>query len=213
MTQGCPSAADSAGTALGARQPAPLLAEGEIARLTAQMAAGHEAAYRQFFDLYYHRLHRYLIVVCAGQEELARDALQGALLRVARHARRFDSEEAFWQWLAVLARSAARDEQRKQRRYGSFLERFFRARPPEEPAVSPAQAESQLETLLAAQLALLPAEDRALVEAKYLAGQPVKALAQAAGTTEKALESRLGRLRQKLKTALLAALKHEKDAG
>src|SRR5207245_760424 len=65
------------------------------------MAEADEDAYSMFHELYFHRLLRYLLVVTGGQEEAAREALQLALLRVVRHIRRFDLEEAFWCWPAA----------------------------------------------------------------------------------------------------------------
>src|SRR5206468_7284685 len=88
------------------------------------VAKGDEGAYRQFHEAYFGRLLGYLRVV-TGDEQLAREALQATLLRVVRHARRFESEEAFWSWLTVLARSSAADERRRSNRYASFLDRFF----------------------------------------------------------------------------------------
>ena len=41
----------------------------------------------------------------------------------------FESEEVFWSWLKAVARSAARDTNRKQRRYAALLERFSLANP------------------------------------------------------------------------------------
>jgi len=78
------------------------------------MAGGDEAAYRQFYDAYFDRLLRYLLVVTGGNEEAAREALQLALVRVVRHVKTFETEEKFWSWLTVLARSAFADESRKR---------------------------------------------------------------------------------------------------
>src|SRR5687767_970770 len=96
-----------------------------IVQLTSRMLGGSEEAYREFYRLYGHRLFRYLIVVTSGQEERSKDALQQTLLRVVRHIRRFDSEEEFWSWLTVLARSAATDQKRRERSYMMLLGRFF----------------------------------------------------------------------------------------
>lgn len=180
-----------------------------VAELTRRMAAGDEAAYRRFHDLYVDRLARYLLVVAGGDEHAMREALQGALGRVVRHVRVFEDEAVFWSWLTVLARSAHADERRKRRRYRTFLERF--AWHAESVAAGPeaAQAEARLAEVLAAGLAALPADERALLEAKYTERQPVRALAEQLGTTEKAVESRLTRARLKLKALVLEGLRHE----
>lgn len=174
------------------------------------MAEGEEAAWRQFHELYFHRLLRYLLVVSGGREEAARDALQAALLRAVRHVRRFDREEVFWSWLTVLARSALVDDDRKRRRYRALLDRFFQ-RESASPAPAPPDpgADARLLGLLEANLAALPAEDRALLDQKYLAGTSVRAIAHAAGATEKSVESRLVRIRRHLRELILAQLNHD----
>jgi RNA polymerase sigma factor (sigma-70 family) len=61
-------------------------------------------------------------------------------------------------------------------------------------------------------LATLPVEDRALLEMKYFERLSVSCIAAKLQTTEKAVESRLTRVRQKLKLAVLADLKHGSQA-
>ena len=95
-----------------------------VLELTRGLAAGEEAAYRRFFDEYLDRLTRYLLVVSRGNEQATRDALPLLLDRVVKHVRPFPSEEVFWSWLTVLARSALVDETRKRGRYFAFLARF-----------------------------------------------------------------------------------------
>ena len=96
----------------------------DIAALTHRMAKGDEWAYHTFYDAYFHRLSRYLLVVTAGDEDAAREAIQATLVRVVRHIKPFPDEAVFWSWLTVLARSALCDQTRKRRRYLAFLGRF-----------------------------------------------------------------------------------------
>jgi DNA-directed RNA polymerase specialized sigma24 family protein len=112
------------------------------------MTVGDEMAWRMFYDTYFDRLWRYLLVVASGNEDAAREALQGALVRATRHIKVFHSETVFWSWLTVLARSALADETRKRRRYFSFLDRFTRHASVENDGVSDAEIESRLRTLL-----------------------------------------------------------------
>lgn len=181
----------------------------QIEALTRAMAGGDEAAYREFYDAYFDRLLRYLLVVTGGQEEAAREALQLALLRVVRHVKPFAAEEKFWGWLTVLARSAVADEGRKRRRYFTFLERFTRHQETGPAAMNDGAADEDLRALLASQLTALPADERQLVERKYLLHQSVREIAEGQQTTEKAVESKLSRVRRKLKDAILAKLNHE----
>jgi len=179
--------------------------------LTRRMARGDETAYRLFYDAYFDRLLRYLLVVTGGNEEAAREALQLALVRVVRHVKAFDTEEKFWSWLTVLARSALADESRKRRRYFSFLERFTRHLQTGTVAPDSGEADDQLRALLASNLTALPADERQLVEQKYLLRQSVREIADGRQTTEKAVESKLSRVRRKLKDAVLTGLKNEQS--
>jgi RNA polymerase sigma factor (sigma-70 family) len=96
----------------------------DVVSLTSRLASGEEEAFREFHALYFDRLYQFLLVVARGQEHEAQEALQETMLRVARYARGFETEEAFWSWLKVVARSAARDAGRKQRRYLRLLQNF-----------------------------------------------------------------------------------------
>ncbi len=173
------------------------------------MAAGEEATYYLFYDAYFDRLLRYLLVVTGGNEEAAREALQLALVRVVRHVKAFKSEDKFWSWLTVLARSALVDEARKRRRYFSFLERFTRHQETKMTVTDNGEADERLRTLLDKKLTALPADERRLVEQKYILHQSVREISDGQQTTEKAVESKLSRVRQKIRDAVLAELKNE----
>jgi RNA polymerase sigma-70 factor (ECF subfamily) len=174
--------------------------------LTRRLARGDEAAYREFHHAYFDRLSRYLLVVARGDEQAAREALQGSLIRLARHARVFSDEAIFWSWLTVLARSSLADGRRSSRRYLAFLERFRMHRHVEVDD----RSEGHLEELLAGHLAALSEEERRLIERKYFEHMSVRSIAEASMTTEKAVESSLGRIRRKLKEAVLAELRNER---
>jgi len=181
----------------------------DVALLTRRMVEGDEAAYRTFYDAYVRRLSRYLLVVTAGSEDAARDALQATFVRVVRHVRVFPNETQFWNWLTVLARTALADQRRKQRRYFAFLDRFTQHTRAEAATGDDGAADARLLALLERGLHSLSPDDRELVERKYLGGQNVRDIADGLQTTEKAVESRLVRVRRKLKQALLDGLKHE----
>src|SRR5690606_17797457 len=179
-----------------------------IPALTVRMARGDERAFGEFYDFYFNRLFRYLLVVASGQEEIAREALQLTFVRVARNVRRFGSEAAFWNWLTVLARSSFTDEVRKRNRYQGLLARFFQERPAEI-EVKCHHGGRSFEELLKDEMARLPIEERELLEEKYLHGGTVRKLAADWKMTEKAMESQLLRVRRKLKAAVLERLRNE----
>jgi RNA polymerase sigma-70 factor (ECF subfamily) len=181
----------------------------DVATLTRRMVVGDEMAYRAFYHAYFDRLSRYLLVVAAGNEDAMREALQGTLMRVVRHIKVFQSEDVFWSWLTVLARSAFSDETRKRRRYFSFLERFTRHAAVENDGTSDNRMDERLRNLLERHVASLPPDERKLIEQKYFVRRAVREIAGELQTTEKAVESKLSRIRRKLKDAVLAELNHE----
>jgi RNA polymerase sigma-70 factor (ECF subfamily) len=181
----------------------------DMATLTRRMVKGDEMGYRAFYNAYFDRLSRYLLVVAAGNEDTMRDALQDTLVRVVRHIKVFQSEDVFWSWLTVLAHSAFSDETRKRRRYFSFLERFTRHAAIASDGASGDQTDERLRILLERHVGLLPPDERKLVEQKYFVRRAVREIASELQTTEKAVESKLSRIRRKLKDAVLAELNHE----
>ncbi len=178
----------------------------ETSRLTLEMKRGDEEAFREFFKLYFHRLLGYLMVITRGNETQARDLLQQTMIKVAKHIRESEEQEALWRWLTVLARTSALDEHKKQRRYFGFLERLW-TRQSEE--ASESEPSRNFEQVVRSSLNLLEENDRLLLEAKYLEGRSVREIAESSGESEKGVESRLSRARARLKERLLEELRHE----
>lgn len=179
--------------------------DARIAVLTRRLVTGEEASWRDFHAAYFDRLLRYLLVVCRGDEDAARESLQRALVKIVRHVRRFDRADAWWGWLTVVARSCVVDGVRRQSRYRAVLERYASLF---NPVAEPPQGD-RLPDLLDECLDALPSSERALLTAKYDRGQTTASLAASTGCTEKAMESRLARLRQRLKFQLLQRLRDE----
>lgn len=177
----------------------------DIAHLTRRLVKGDEAAFREFHARYFDRLYQFLLLVARGQEHEAQEALQETLLRVAQYGREFKDEETLWCWLKAVARNAARDGGRKRSRYATLLRNFALGRP-QDNGDSIAPDGDRLSAILTECLDELSPEDRRLVEGKYLEGVTVKELAGRTLLTEKAVESRLGRLRSRLRKALLNQL-------
>jgi RNA polymerase sigma-70 factor (ECF subfamily) len=187
-----------------AMAPSGESSEAAVSSLTRGLATGDEAAFREFHAQYFHRLFRYLIVVAHGDELLARDALQETFVRVARHARRFDDAQAFWDWLAVLGRSSVADGGRRQSRHRRLLALFRHEPPPPAPC-----GEEEALRALDSALALLGESDRALLNRKYNDGCTAQRIAAECGISEGAVESRLVRIRRELRARILKALRHD----
>ena len=181
--------------------PAPLLT------LTTDLARGDDAAWAEFHRHFGPRIFRQLLAATRGDHDLASEALQQTYLRIARHARPCDSEPMFLAWLRVVARSALNDCRRRRLSFWNLLQR--RHADPSGDDDSRATEDDLLAALDDA-LAQLDADDRDLLEAKYLSGADVRSLAAQLMISAKAVESRLSRARAELRRLLLAGIpRHE----
>jgi len=177
----------------------------ELKRLTEAVRAGDEQAFTQFYALYSFELYKYLLVLARGHELDAREVFQTVVIKAARRFEVFHHERHLLAWLRRLARNAYIDLCRAQQRNQKFV-------PLEEHTAElfePAAAKSLLLASFNLAFAELPEPDKELMRAAYLDRRPLQELANESQQTYKALESRLGRLRQKLRTKVLASLENE----
>lgn len=178
--------------------PLPLEGVNEFLALTQGVIAGDDAAATDFFNRYCDRLFRYLIVVARGDEDAARESLSHAMIKAARYMKPMRSDEDIWRWLARLGWTSFIDHCRKgQRRIATM---------PEVRAQSGAPENTELASALNECLADLSLEEREIIERFYFEDQSQAALAAEANSTRKAVESKLARIRQKLRTAILKKL-------
>ena len=183
--------------------PNALNAGPSLADWTRQLAAGDDAAWDWFHGRYYLPLLRYA-AARSGNASAASEVVQLAYLRIARHARPFDDEDGFWGWLCCLVRCAAVDHGRNVTRRAVLLEKFAHWRAAssgEEDSWQPFATDGP--ALAEEALAKLPEEDAALLRRKYYEGCSTNDLAAALGTTPKAIENRLARLRERLREIIL----------
>lgn len=179
---------------------------------TAALARGDEEAFRFLFDRYHIRLYRYLLVVASGNESHAQEALQQAMIRVAGKIKPMATHEDFWRWLTVVARNALRDIVRRQGRYKGMLSRFsdwFSLGLDNRLGDGGDRSELIYDKVLTDVLDSLKPDDRFLIQGKYFERFSVKEMAQKLEITPKAVESKLTRLRVRIKNDLLKRLGNE----
>jgi RNA polymerase sigma factor (sigma-70 family) len=171
------------------------------AEITAAMLSGEERAYSDFYHAYCDRLFRYLIVLTRGNEDAARDLLQQVFIKAIRNLRNFDREEVLWSWLTQICKTSFIDLCRKTRRAQNTI-------PFPENWVGQAndRSENELVELLQDTLEQLPSTDRELIDMAYFEKESRAEMARKLQTTPKAVESKLARLRSKLKTMILSRL-------
>jgi RNA polymerase sigma-70 factor, ECF subfamily len=150
---------------------------------TAALRALHDAHVRPLYAFCFFRLGR----DHHATEEVVQEALVLALEKIAE----WDPERGdLHTWLAWLSRNPIRKANEAKRR-------FVAVAVPERAQRGPDPAE-ELEESAAVTVALerLPGRYRSVLERKYLRGETVRAIADAERTTEKAVESLLGRARE-----------------
>ena len=188
-------------------QTDPPAASPAVLALTQAIRRGDEAAFARFYDLYSFRLYKFLLVLARGDENEAREVCQAVLIKLARRFEVFDEERRLWAWLCTLAKNTFIDHRRTCQRRGRLVALE------ESPPALEANGEPlpRLSELLRDALLGLSAEERELLQAAYVDERPLSELADASGQTYKAVESRLARLRHKLKHQLLNRLRHESE--
>lgn len=168
----------------------------DILHLTQGLARCDERAWREFHDRFHGFIHR--LAVSRGTAECdAPDLVQRVYLRVLRHAKPFRSEGDFTGWLACLTRCETVDAARGANRRTWLNEKFQQW---SESRVR--EAPHHLTEPLGEALAGLTESDRALIVRHYFEGWSHQRIATRWKTTAKAVESRLARLRKRLREHL-----------
>jgi RNA polymerase sigma-70 factor (ECF subfamily) len=177
--------------------------EPPLADWTHRLAEGDEQAWVWFHERYYLSLLRYA-AHCSGNPSAATEVVQQAYMRIARHAKPFADAAAFWAWLCCVVRCAAADHGRQVKRRLVLLEKFahWRALHSEYKAAWHPSA-NRASALTEEALAQLPGDEAALLRRKYCDGWSTAELAANLGTTPKAIENRLARLRDRLREIIL----------
>jgi len=180
----------------------------DIRELTAAIRRGDAAAFARFYDFYSFRIYKFLLVLTRGDENDAREICQAVFIKLAKRIKVVDDEGQLWAWLCALSKNTFIDHYRARQRQNRFVS--LDDLPPE-PLLDGA-ATRQLSEILRDTLEALPPEERELIQAAYVDERPLRELADASGDSYKAVESRLARLRQKLKEQLLKKLRHEHES-
>jgi len=130
------------------------------------------------------------------------------LVKVVRSIKPFAEECQLWQWLKTIARNTFLDSIRQASRTPNLVP-LFEADAECEPAPDDADDQRPLFEALDACLVELPPSERDLVEGCYLRNRSQQDAATQLNTTTKAIESKLARIRHKLRLAILKRLHHE----
>ncbi len=166
----------------------------DTTKLTKGLVRCDEGAWRAFHHQFHSQLQRLARSRGAPESDLG-EITQGVYLRVLRHAKVIHDPQAFMAWLACLVRCEVIDHARRIGRRNWLNERFQQwqeARRHEEPGSA---ARDQLD----AAMQTLDENERVWIRQYYIDGWSQQQLAEHHRTSVKAVESKLARLRKRLR--------------
>lgn len=178
------------------------LTDGELATLS---VAGRQAAFVEILDRYRQPIFR-LIRASVGDEEEALDLTQESFISAYQALARFDPERPMRAWLSTIAINKCRDWGRKRtvRRFLTFgtpLGAEAEAIPDDRVAVDDAASDREELERVAKAIASLPTNLREPLILRTIEGLSQSETATILGVSEKAVETRLHRAREKLGAA------------
>ena len=150
--------------------------------------------------LHYGPLIRYVITPILHDERDREEVFSDILIRVWDRINQYDLKSGSWtNWLSTIARNAAIDRLRRNPPPGAELTETIPA-PRSDPEQELLRRERQQELLMA--LNALDHQDKALFYRKYYYRQSTAQIAAEYGTTVRAVEGRLYRIKRKLRERL-----------
>ncbi|UCG31605.1 MAG: sigma-70 family RNA polymerase sigma factor [Phycisphaerales bacterium] len=174
-----------------------------------ELARNRHDMLRRVFCRTSNALYRYILLRVGGDRNVADDLLQQTCCEAVRHRRPPAAESECEAWLRGIARNLIRRHWRNARRDGhqvSLEDAAVAERLAEDLESRPLPVDDliQAETVRLLMLAIteLPAADQDLIFAYYFHGRPQVAIARDLGVTEKSIESRLYRVRGRLRATL-----------
>lgn len=178
-------------------------------RLTAALRQGEASAFRFLHAEWNQRILRYCFALSAGDDAFATEIAQATYLRIFKKVSCLPDEAALWNWTTCAMRSAAIDLRRVGGRYRRALARFADWLRFGSGAKPDAAHEARLFAALDEALAALDAEERYLIDCRYFHREPLEAIAARCGTTARAIEGRLARVRARLRSMMTSTLRQE----
>jgi RNA polymerase sigma-70 factor (ECF subfamily) len=172
--------------------------------LARRLNSGDEAAFDEFFTLYFKRLYRFALARLGGNEDAAEEVVQQVMIHAIDRLATYRGEAALFTWLCAVCR---REVGRRREREGQAAEISLSDDHLETRAAlalvailqtdDPDQAlrRRELSTAVHATLDHLPGGYGEVLEWKYLHELSVEEIAERLGIGYKAAESRLSRAR------------------
>lgn len=178
----------------------------EDKELAKRLLAGDERAFARFFDDYFSRLFRFAMMRLSGDEDAAREVVQGAMIKALRNIHGYRGESALYTWLCVICRNELTDWVRRNTRYRQHLV-LTEDRPEIQAAIDAFNAperdeppercrRDELSRLIHVALDNLPARYGNALEWKYIEGHSVREIALKLDISPEAAQSLLARAKR-----------------
>lgn len=146
---------------------------------------------------------RYVIAPILASEADREECLSECAMRVWERVGTYDPSRGSWTaWLTAIARNAALNRARSIKGGGASLGELDENTPSREPTPEEALLAAERKNALYAAISALQLPERNLLYRKYYYLQSTEQIAAELGTTERAVEGRLHRLRKKLRRKL-----------
>ena len=186
----------------------------EDRQLVRELIARDSAAFRAFFDDYFPRMFRFILRRVDGDEEVARDIVQSALIKAVRKLASYRGEASLFTWLCQIARRELADQMDRSARREAFARRLVAQE--DDPAVrasheslagvgdaepEAARQREDVASLVHAALDYLPRRYAEVLELKYLEDLSVETIAGRLGVTAVTVQSLLARARAAFREA------------
>jgi len=164
-----------------------------------------EEQFRQIYRDTIGALYGYASRRCGGQRELAEDVTQEAWLRAVREWRRNGVPDSPLGWLTTVARNLILNHLR--RREGVSLDSVSPAEVLNAVEQNSVSESAEIASIVSQALLRLPQREARLLEAFHYDRCKMSQLAEAYGISERAVEGRLRRARERLRRELEITLK------
>jgi RNA polymerase sigma-70 factor (ECF subfamily) len=170
--------------------------------LVRRLLAGEGSAFDEFFGEYFPRLFRFASARAGGNDDLAEEAVQTALIRAIRKLDTFGGDAPLFTWVCAICHH---ELTRLHQRAGTHVEISLLEDWPDSRRVLDTMEREELARLVRSILEQLPPVYSHALEWKYIDRLSVRQIADRLGVRSKAAESLLAHAREAFRAGFRAA--------
>lgn len=169
---------------------------------TIELILRHEEEGLRLLQIYYTPLMRYIVSPILKDKADQEDCISEITMKIWNNIESYDSSKGSWNgWITAIARNTALSHTRKQKPVISTQDIPLDL-PSTDPTPEEALIQKEREEMLANALSKLSQKERALFYRKYYYLQSTAQIAAELGTTERAVEGKLYRIKKRLRKLL-----------